>query len=298
MAKLTISRGISGSGKSTWARQQSAFVISRDDLRVQYFPGFSPEEYYKAAGLGEREDSITRIQDATITVMLKAGNDVIVDDTNINWSYVKRFAKIANRLGAEVEVKVFDVDLTTATMRDTYRGMNGGRQVGDEVIRKQYNRFKSNKSMTLETLPAIRPYTGTPGKPKAFLFDLDGTVYHMNNKRGPYDLNVDVDDPDPVVQGIVRALYGDYVAIAMSGRKTAARDATVYALERDAVPYDALFMRADGDDRADNIIKAELFDTHVRDNYDVQFVLDDRNQVVDMWRSLGLKCLQVQEGDF
>ena len=33
-------------------------------------------------------------------------------------------------------------------------------------------------------------------------------------------------------------------------------------------------------------------------NYNVKFVLDDRNRVVEMWRSLGLTCLQVADGDF
>ena len=32
--------------------------------------------------------------------------------------------------------------------------------------------------------------------------------------------------------------------------------------------------------------------------YNVHFVLDDRQQVVDMWRSLGLTVFQVAEGDF
>ena len=45
-------------------------------------------------------------------------------------------------------------------------------------------------------------------------------------------------------------------------------------------------------------IKREIFENYIRDYYNIQFVLDDRNQVVEMWRSLGLKCLQVQEGDF
>lgn len=42
----------------------------------------------------------------------------------------------------------------------------------------------------------------------------------------------------------------------------------------------------------------ELFDRHARDEYRVLVVLDDRKQVVDMWRSLGLTCLQVAEGNF
>ena len=32
--------------------------------------------------------------------------------------------------------------------------------------------------------------------------------------------------------------------------------------------------------------------------YDVEFVLDDRDRVVKMWRDRGLKVLQVAEGDF
>jgi hypothetical protein len=36
----------------------------------------------------------------------------------------------------------------------------------------------------------------------------------------------------------------------------------------------------------------------VRDNFDVQFVLDDRDQVVEMWRAMGLTCLQVAPGNF
>lgn len=59
-----------------------------------------------------------------------------------------------------------------------------------------------------------------------------------------------------------------------------------------------LFMRADGDGRKDAVVKRELFDKHVRHEYNVVAVLDDRQQVVDMWRSLGLTCLQVAPGDF
>lgn len=43
---------------------------------------------------------------------------------------------------------------------------------------------------------------------------------------------------------------------------------------------------------------AEQVDTHIRDRYDVRVVLDDRDSVVKMWRSLGLTCLQVALGEF
>jgi len=64
------------------------------------------------------------------------------------------------------------------------------------------------------------------------------------------------------------------------------------------VPYDALYMRAHKDGRRDSVVKVELFDAHVRDAYDVTCVLDDRDQVVEAWRALGLTVLQVAEGDF
>jgi hypothetical protein len=170
--------------------------------------------------------------------------------------------------------------------------------VGEKIIRDQHSRIQGSKNHTLEPPYMPKPYHGTPGKEPAFMYDLDGTTYHMNDKRGAYDHNVDVDDPDPVIQEMVRVFSHFFVPIAMSGRVEATRERTEFSLNRDGVPYNHLFMRADGDMRADNIVKAELFDTHVRDNYDVQFVLDDRQQVVDMWRAMGLKCVQVEPGDF
>jgi len=59
-----------------------------------------------------------------------------------------------------------------------------------------------------------------------------------------------------------------------------------------------LFMRPDGDFRADNIVKQEIYDTHIKGKHDVLFVMDDRQQVVDMWRRNGLTCFQVAEGNF
>ena len=62
--------------------------------------------------------------------------------------------------------------------------------------------------------------------------------------------------------------------------------------------YDELYMRKDEDRRADYIIKKEIYDEFIEPHYNVQFVLDDRDQIVKMWRGLGLKVLQCQFGDF
>ena len=59
-----------------------------------------------------------------------------------------------------------------------------------------------------------------------------------------------------------------------------------------------LFMREHNDHRADHEVKREMFLVEIEDDYDIQFVLDDRKQVVDMWRKEGLPCFQVAPGDF
>ena len=56
-------------------------------------------------------------------------------------------------------------------------------------------------------------------------------------------------------------------------------------------------MRQNKDYRKDSIIKKERYDT-IKDTHDVLWVIDDRQQVVDMWRDLGLTVFQVAPGDF
>lgn len=302
MAKLVICRGCSGSGKTTWAKQQNGVVVERDAIRTMLYGTDGPEYYAEDKDvLRERENRVTVLRDGMIESALRRGIDVYVSDTNIEWRYVKALAKIAHRLGAEVEIKVFDVDLETAHRRNLTRASAGGRDVHYAVIRKQHSRFQGTKSKTLEPVFVPAPYEGTPGKPKAFLVDVDGTLAHMTG-RAPYDWKrVGEDSVDDVIADIVyRLRFGslhnddyDLTCIVMSGRDGSCRAETEEWLNLYDVPFDHLFMREAGDMRPDNIIKAELFDTHVRDNFDVQFVIDDRWAVCEMWLRMGLKVLNV-----
>jgi hypothetical protein len=86
-----------------------------------------------------------------------------------------------------------------------------------------------------------------------------------------------------------------------SGRSKAFDVVTVEWLGRHVLTDDMawdLFMRPAGDTRRDAIVKLELFDQHIRDHFDVRFVLDDRDRVVAAWRAIGLTVFQVAPGDF
>ena len=58
-------------------------------------------------------------------------------------------------------------------------------------------------------------------------------------------------------------------------------------------------MRPENDNRKDCTVKKELYEKYINGNYYVDFVLDDRDQVVELYRNdIGLLVLQVAYGNF
>jgi len=181
------------------------------------------------------------------------------------------------------------------------------------VIKSFYDRYLRNSKPKVPTLdetalPVHAPYTGTPGKPKAFLVDIDGTIASNgpdrdHPARGYFEWHKVGDDlPIEKIIDIVRHFQAQgLMPIFVSGRDSVCRDITWMWISRHVYNFElpvVLHMRPEGDNRKDSIIKLEIFDREIRDNYDVQFCLDDRNQVVEAYRSIGLTVLQVANGDF
>lgn len=160
--------------------------------------------------------------------------------------------------------------------------------------------MRHNASAGSHNLSTPSWYTPKPGTPNAVLVDVDGTIA-LRGDRDPYDWDrVGEDTPNRPVIAVAHALAaaGNRL-IVMSGRPDTCRAATTAWLTTHlGVAHDGPHMRRAGDGRRDAEVKAELFDQHVRDQYTVTAVLDDRRQVVDMWRSIGLLVLHVAEGDF
>ena len=143
--------------------------------------------------------------------------------------------------------------------------------------------------------------TGAIAHPSAILVDMDGTLCHREGftDRDPYDWSRSSEDGlDPIVADIVQRFAPDHTIIVFTARPASAEIICRSWLKRHKVPFDHIFTRPDGDNREDSIVKWEMFEEHVKPFWSTQFVLDDRQRVVDMWRSNGLKCLQVASGDF
>ena len=132
--------------------------------------------------------------------------------------------------------------------------------------------------------------------------DLDGTTALFKHHRGPFDYDqVSADAPNiPVIRTIEALARDGRTIVFMSGREQVPgcyEDTHAWLKRHVDVPDFELYMRAFEDHRRDAIVKAELYYAHVAPR-PVLLVLDDRDQVVDGWRALGLSCFQVAPGNF
>lgn len=305
MTDITLTYGLPASGKSTWARQMvgdSAGKILRvnmDDIRSMM--GFGHDSG-PAPWSKELENIALDTQDKAILAAVKGGHDVIVDNTHIEQKMPKRIKRLFDG-DVDFHVKDFtDVPVSVCIMQDKMRGG----LVGEDVIRKMAGRLsRGSWKLTEEWMNDVTlsaPYSALESVPSALLVDIDGTLAE-HVARSPYDYSrVLTDTPHGHIQQMVRYYKSHgFKIIIMSGRPDIdkVRAETEEWLNKYAIPFDRLLMRpADRLTDNDADIKQDLFDKYVRNNYDVRFMLDDRNRVVQRMRKLGIKVLQVAEGDF
>ncbi|HLZ60102.1 MAG TPA: AAA family ATPase [Ktedonosporobacter sp.] len=281
---IIIIRGLPGSGKSTWARQQLEQHperykrLNRDTLREMIDNG----KWSKG-----REKHIIQTEKLLAEHFLSNGFTVIIDDTNLSESTVKMWREFAQKMEAAVEIKDFThVPVEVCIERDRKRP----NYVGEQVIREMYREFLQPKPLVIAYDPTL---------PDALICDLDGTLALLNG-RNPYDASTCENDllNEPIAN-IVSTYYDDgYTILLVSGRSSLHRPPTERWLQSKGIRYHTLLMRSEGDSRKDAIIKKEIYEQHIRGKWNIKFILDDRNQVIRAWRELGLTVLQVADGDF
>jgi predicted kinase len=309
--EIKLTRGLPASGKSTWAKEWVAedsdwrLRINRDDLRYQLF-----NKYWPLTRM--QEDHVNLMEENMVSAAVKAKVSVVVDATHLKAAYVKRWYDIGNRLGVPVTVQDFDTDVETCVLRDLSRSMNGDRAVGSEVIRDLHRRFIHKgklPKLSANVVPELsgRAYVRNRALPKAVWVDVDGTLAERVHPlapqpvRGPFDeARVGEDAVIEHIADLVRLLHANgYKIVIMSGRSDACQEETERWLIENNIPYDDIFMRPFGDTRKDSVIKEELFWENVAPKYDIEFALDDRQQVVDHTREvLQIPVLQVAPGLF
>ena len=154
---------------------------------------------------------------------------------------------------------------------------------------------------------------------KIVIFDLDGTLAIIDKRRIKagktadgketkkmnWDVfhdasNISLDEPNtPVIKMAQLFAHNGFTIIIFSGRSDKTKFTTRSWLSNNRIPFHKLVMRDSKNKHytPDDILKKDMLDKYA-DIDDVFLVVDDRQKVVDMWRSLGLTVFQVADGNF
>ena len=292
MPILKICCGVSGSGKSTYAKElvenHNYREINRDNVRFQLYTNDVHDwSLYKFTK--EREDHVSSFCDELFDFYSdnQCRYNIIVSNTNLGIKYHKYWQQKAEQAGYDFEVKYFDVDLETLLKRDTKRG---ALSLGKEAILQQWKKYIK--------LRGFKKYVPNEHKPKAVIVDIDGSVARATH-RGHHDYHlVSTDTPRMEIISMILAWTEaeKMEIIFMSGRPDSCREDTKKWLETYffEVPY--LYMRKTGDNRNDSIVKEELFWDNVAEHWNIIACVDDRNRVLRKWHDLGIpNVINVQE---
>ena len=303
MSKLLILVGAPGSGKSTFARyflrtEDNWIRVNRDDFRLMQFGDSLMIPFY--------EERISKMVEASVLTLLKSDTNVIIDATNTSLRTIEDMIHTYTEY-ADISFKVFDLPVDELVKRCDKRYEETGKFISKSVVERNVANLKHTlEKFDFAPIPrkvqvATTSYaTQDKNLPKAVICDLDGTLSLLNG-RDPYNAATCDNDllNEPVAAALKMAKQQGYQVLLLSGREDKFREPTVRFLDKHQIGYDLLLMRTSNDFRKDNIIKRELFEGEIQGKYFVEFLLDDRNQVVDMWRKdLHLPCFQVNYGDF
>lgn len=293
MPKLTVLVGPPGSGKSTLAydlEKQGLLRISQDDQGKDHIPLFF--EY------------------------VKQGRDIVVDRMGFNKTQRNRYLEPAKKAGYTTEIIVLHENYKTCLDRCIKRANYHPTITNEEFARNalqtfftQYERPSLDEANTVEFR-----YPEQKLKLNAVICDIDGTAAQIDHRihfvRVPEGQKKDWKSflhPDNLVQDLpnlwckelVNSLSERNVIVFCSGRSDNTRKVTQEWLDKNGFKNDWLFMRHRNDHRTDYIVKEILLDFEIKTRFNnIKFSIDDRQQVVDMWRNRGITCLQCANGDF
>lgn len=306
---ITVLIGVSGSGKSTVAKKYlqlnpNAVRINRDDLRKTLFGVEQIDvEYYDRKDFRDCEKLVSEVSEQIMYDTLNKSKDIVLDNTHLQKKYIDEIIRKFNHLDA-IELKFMHGDahweFNKFEDRLTER-FNGDKTKHEYLIRqwREYQKLKKSlhghQLFYPQTSPQIQFQQNLP---KAYGFDIDGTLARKGDRDIFDDSKLHLDTEIIEVGEILRALYNSgYKIIFLSGRQDSCYLSTKRWLENSNLwmPDSEMFMRKEKDQRPDYIIKEELIVNDVYSKYNLIAMIDDRLQVSREYFRLGVFTFNVNQ---
>lgn len=139
---------------------------------------------------------------------------------------------------------------------------------------------------------------------KAIIVDMDGTLadvrpirHYVTGEVRRFDLfhseSVDMEPNHDVVRRVNEWHAKGIKVIVVTAREVRWRHVTAWFLAMHGIESDTLFMRANGDYRADVLIKKDILEA-IRENFDVIHAYDDNPSIIALWESEGIPVTVVE----
>lgn len=302
--KLILVEGISGSGKTYWAKQWveedpvHRVRLNYDDIRCMLGKYWVPE----------RESLMLEIFKSALLIAMDNGYDIIIDNmSNLNPKHQEEYSKIVEdwnnhttKYLYKIEFKLINTPVEVCIERDSKREI----PIGEKVIKQQWRKYrdyiicKSVKEM-LDKQPKV-----DNNLPHCIIVDMDATLCFNTSRRpffGPNAANLMIHDiPNQSIIDLVRAYCDimDCELVVITGRDESCREVTLEWLDSNYLYPNLLLMRPINDYSSGENMKKSLYEQHIKGKYNVDFVIEDSSKVVKMYRDLGLIVLQPNEGKF
>jgi len=326
--------GLPGAGKTQYATDLMAAEpeswgrINWDDLRAARRR--SSERFSR-----QQENEMQAESFRIARGFAAAGLNIIIDNTNLTPSTRNRWKGLAKEMAMKYTEVDLGASLEDCILQDSRRLEPVGRAVIERMAlfagKIDFGAAEAHKDLVLVDMDGTladsnhraailnveSPCPGSKdwGKPcvdgyhsyrncrdtftiRDLCAECKGSGKKITKNWDAYYQNIEKDKLVGPINVLVWALYAaGYKILIVSGRPTdKAGKETVAWLEKYSIPYEHIFMRGGGDHRPDYIVKKEILDRLPA--HRILFTIDDRDQVVQMWRKNGLACLQVAEGNF
>lgn len=302
MPKIIVLVGPPGVGKSTYA----------NNLINEYCKNLKDLSYVNQDAQGKDHLPI-------FNKYLELKKDLVIDRMNFNKQQRERYLKPAKEAGYETEIIVLHESKATCMERMLKRIENEGHPtvLTERDANKALHFFFKNYERPTSDEADVVTFKYPEGlKEKAILCDLDGSLCDTSHREHLVkDLILDDkkvqrknwplffkelknDIPYDWCRSILWKFENDYPIIFCSGRPEDYKKDTEEWLEKYDLRYDHLLMRYRNDFRPDSVVKEILLDFEILTRVEPYFVIDDRLQVVKMWRERGITCLHCAWGDF